>query len=355
MTGPSGGRESDVPEANGAAGQRPGRRRIRVAPSPHIHAPDSTPRIMWTVNATLVPVVGAAFWFFGLAALLVVAAATLGAVLVEAVFEEPAKLADGSAVITGVLLGLTLPASIPLWMAALGGAFGLGFGKLIFGGLGQNVFNPALLGRAFLQASFPTAITTWPALEGGWTRVYASNLALPFLSAPEVDATTSATPLGAMKFEGEVAELGPLLMGDTTGSLGETAGLLILLCGAWLAFRGYLNWRIPAAIFATVALLAGVLHALDPAAYPGPMFMLFSGGLVLGAVYMATDMVTSPVTNRGAWIFGAGIGVITVLIRLWGGLPEGVMYAILFMNALVPFLDSVTRPETFGTAREAAT
>lgn len=321
---------------------------LGIAPSPHIRSPDSTPRIMWTVVATLVPVVAASYWLFGLAALLVIAAATVGAVVTEWAFEDRRAVADGSGVITGVLLGLTLPAGIPLWMAALGGAFGIGFGKLIFGGLGQNVFNPALLGRAFLQASFPTAITTWPVAEVGRATVYRSNLALPLLQPPEIDAATAATPLGLMKFEGEITDLGPLLMGSTGGSLGETAGLVILVCGGYLALKGYLDWRIPVSIFATVAALSGVLHLIDPAAYPGPLFMLFSGGLILGAVYMATDMVTSPVTASGAWLFGIGIGVITVLIRIWGGLPEGVMYAILFMNALVPFLDRVTLPTPFG-------
>jgi Na+-translocating ferredoxin:NAD+ oxidoreductase subunit D len=215
-------------------------------------------------------------------------------------------------------------------MAALGGAFGIGFGKLIFGGLGQNVFNPALLGRAFLQAAFPVAITTWPAVRG-------------------VDAVTAATPLGLMKFEREFTDLGPLVWGNTGGSIGETSGVLILLGGAYLAWKGYLNWRIPASIFLTVAIFSGVFFAIDPTRYPSPMFMLFSGGLMLGAVYMATDMVTSPVTHRGTWIYGIGIGFLVVLIRLWGGLPEGVMYAILFMNALVPFINRATQPRVFGT------
>ena len=351
MRTPRGGGGGD---AGATAGEGPGDPGMRLAPSPHIHAPDSTPRIMWTVNATLVPVVGAAVWHFGVSALLVVLAAVAGAALVEALFDAPEKLADGSAVITGVLLGLTLPSGMPLWMSALGGAFGVGFGKLIFGGLGQNVFNPALLGRAFLQAAFPTAITTWPALDGGRAAVHASNLAPPFLSAGGADAVTAATPLGLMKFEAQTTDLTPLLLGDTTGSLGETAAVVILLCGAWLALENYLDWRIPVSIFLTVGLLSGVLHALDPS-LPGPHFMLFSGGLVLGAVYMATDMVTSPVTPKGAWIFGVGIGVVTVLIRVWGGLPEGVMYAILFMNALVPFIDRMTRPRVFGArAGEAA-
>jgi electron transport complex protein RnfD len=165
---------------------------------------------------------------------------------------------------------------------------------------------------------------------------------------------SAATPLGLAKFEHEFTDVGPLLLGNTAGSLGETSALLILLGGAFLAWRGYLDWRIPASIFATVALLASVLHGIDAARFPGPLFMLFSGGLVLGAVYMATDMVTSPVTRAGAWIFGIGIGALVVLIRSWGGLPEGVMYAILLLNACVPFINRATKPRVFGTTRRAA-
>lgn len=304
--------------------------RLELTASPHLKGPDSTLRIMWTVVATLLPLVAAAVWYFGPRALGVIGAAVAGAVATERLFGSRSALRDGSATITGLLLGLTLPAGFPLWMAALGGAFGIAFGKLIFGGLGQNVFNPALLGRAFLQAAFPVAITTWPTVRG-------------------VDAVTAATPLGLMKFEGELTEPLPLMIGSTGGSLGETAGILILLCGGYLAWKNYLDWRIPASIFATVGAFATILHYLDPGRYPGPLFMLFSGGLMLGAVYMATDMVTSPVTHVGAWVFGFGIGLLVVLIRLWGGLPEGVMYAILIMNALVPFINRATQPRVFGT------
>jgi Na+-translocating ferredoxin:NAD+ oxidoreductase subunit D len=221
-------------------------------------------------------------------------------------------------------------------------------GKLIFGGLGQNIFNPALVGRAFLQAAFPVAVTTWPETGGPWWALRGDNLALPFLSPDPAHTVTAATPLGLMKFEGEGTPLVDLVLGTTGGSLGETAGLLILLGGAYLAWRGYLNWRIPAGILATVAVLAGSLHVVDPGRYPDVLFTLFSGGLLLGAVYMATDMVTAPVTNLGAWIFAVGIGVLVVVIRMWGGLPEGVMYAILFMNAFVPVINRATQPRPFG-------
>jgi Na+-translocating ferredoxin:NAD+ oxidoreductase subunit D len=325
---------------------------LRLMPSPHLHAQDSTARIMWTVVGTLVPVVAASVWFFGLGVLLVIGASMLGAMLTERAFGPGGALRDGSAAITGLLLGLTLPPGFPLWMAFLGGGFGIGFGKLIFGGLGMNVFNPALLGRAFLQAAFPGAITTWPAVRTGgeWLAFRGDLLAPPFMGAGEVDVVTQATPLGLWKFEGEVTGAWELLVGSTGGSLGETSAVLILLGGAYLAARNYLNWRIPVGIFGTVAAFSLLFQLVDPT-FPGPLFMILSGGLVLGAVYMATDMVTSPITNGGAWIFAAGIGILVVLIRGWGGLPEGVMYAILIMNALVPFIERITQPRVFGTER----
>ena len=330
-------------------------RRLVIAASPHIRSPASTPVIMWNVVGSLLPIVAASIWFFGPSALLVVSASVTGALATERAFGKGGTIADGSAVITGLLLGLTLPAGLPMWMAALGGFFAIAFGKLIFGGLGFNIFNPALLGRAFLQAAFPLAMTTWPKYGVSWWTLRGDTFALPLMRA-RVDAITSATPLGLMKFEHTGTSLSDLMLGTTGGSLGETAGLLILLCGGYLAIRGFLNWRIPLSIFATVAVFAGFLHAIDPARNASALFMLFSGGLMLGAVFMATDMVTAPVTNAGRWVFGAGIGLLVVIIRVWGGLPEGVMYAILLMNALAPFINRVTQPRVFGTrlAREAS-
>ncbi len=326
--------------------------RLQLSASPHLKAPDSTPRIMWTVVATLVPLVAASVFFFGPSAFLVTFAATVGALATEWVFGKRETLLDGSAVITGILLGLCLPAGMPMWMAFVGGVFGVGFGKVIFGGLGQNVFNPALLGRAFVQAAFPTAITTWPAVGVPWASLRGDNFALPLMSPREMDVVTEATPLGLMKFDTIQTEPWSLMMGSTGGSLGETFGILILICGGYLALKSYLNWRIPASIFVTVFVFSGILYLIDSQTFASPMFMLFSGGLMLGAVYMATDMVTSPVTNLGAWIFGLGIGVLVVLIRTWGGLPEGVMYAILLMNTIVPFIDKWTQPRVFGHPRK---
>jgi electron transport complex protein RnfD len=309
---------------------------------------------MWNVVGALVPIVVAAGYFFGVGALLVVAAATLGAVLTELVLGSRRALRDGSGAITGLLLGLTLPPGLPLWMAFVGGVFAIGLGKLIFGGLGQNIFNPALVGRAFLQAAFPVAITTWPSGTGGFWNLAYGQTALPLMSGTSVDAVTGATPLGLMKFEGVTTPLPNLLLGTVPGSAGETSALIIVVCGLYLALRNFLNWRIPLSILLSVGALSGFVHLLD-AARPSPLFMLMSGGLMLGAWFMATDMVTSPVTHKGCWIFGAGIGVLVVIIRLWGGLAEGVMYAILLMNALVPYINQWTQPRVFGThQREAA-
>jgi Na+-translocating ferredoxin:NAD+ oxidoreductase subunit D len=323
---------------------------LQVTASPHLGGPDTTQRIMWSVVWSLVPVVVVAAWTYGPSALLMVGVSTLAAVATERAFGKPRSLGDGSAVITGILIGLCLPAGLPLWMAALGSAAGIGLGKLIFGGLGQNVFNPALLGRAFLQAAFPVAMTTWPALGGDrpWWHLHGDNFAWPLMAAGP-DIVTGATPLGLMKFEQTITPVGDLLFARASGSVGEAGAIVILLGGAWLVLRNCLNWRIPAGIFLTVAIFAGLLHWMDAARYPSVPFALFSGGLVLGAVYMATDPVTAPITNLGRWVFAAGIGILVVVIRMWGGLPEGVMFAILIMNALVPFINRATEPRVFGT------
>ena len=323
---------------------------IKVTASPHVRSEESTIRIMWSVVWSLVPVIAASIWFFGPSSVLVLATCVASCLITERLFgSRPGSIADGSAMITGLLLGLTLPPGFPLWMAFLGGVFGMAFGKLIFGGLGQNIFNPALLGRAFLQAAFPVAITTWPAKPASWWTLQGDNLALPFMS-PVVDAATEATPLGNLKFADEpvITPIFDLMFGTTSGSLGETSAVLLLLGGLYLAFRGHLNWHIPLSILVTVYALSGLFYAIGISQFP-PLFMLFSGGLMLGAFYMATDMVTSPVTNAGCWLFGIGIGVLVVIIRIWGGLPEGVMYAILLMNALVPFINRATQPRKFGS------
>ncbi len=311
----------------------------------------TTPKAMRDVIYALLPATGAALWFFGLGAVLIIGSCIVGAVLAEVVFAKREargeSLGDATGVLTGLLLGLTLPPGLPMWMAFLGGFVAISLGKVIWGGLGHNLFNPALLGRAFLLATFPIAMTTWMPAVGGFFEVPASTLALPFMQA-QVDGVTSATPLGLMKFEQEVTPLANLVFGRTGGSLGETSGLLLLLGGIYLWLRRDLDWRIPVSILLTVVVFSAVLTLIDGERFPSPLFSLFSGGLMLGAIYMATDPVTSPVTPKGAWIFGIGVGVLVILIRVFGGLPEGVMYAILLMNAATPLIDRYTQPRVFG-------
>jgi electron transport complex protein RnfD len=240
-------------------------------------------------------------------------------------------------------------------MVAVGGVISVALGKAAFGGLGYNTFNPALVGRAVLQAAFPVAMTTWiPAFAPDRFRsLSTSTLTMP-LTEPTVDAVTSATPLALWKFGGELTPTVDLALGFISGSAGETSSVFILIGGVYLIARNMMNWRIPAAIFAAVILLSGALHLVDPLRYATPGFMVFSGGLMLGAMFMATDMVGSPMTSTGCYIYGALIGVVTVVIRTWGGLPEGVMYAILLGNAVTPLLDQWLRPTVFGTKRGRA-
>jgi electron transport complex protein RnfD len=327
--------------------------RLLVQPAPLLKQPLTTSKAMGDVVLALLPATLAGIWFFGLGALLVVAASIAGSMVTEWAFspleERRARMLDGSGLITGLLLGLTLPPALPLWMAFLGGVVSIGLGKLIWGGLGYNLFNPALVGRAFLLATFPVAMTTWSAQGGpaGFFDVPSSILALPFMHAT-YDAVSAATPLGLMKFDSQSTPLWDLAIGKTTGSIGETSGLLLILGGIYLGLRRSLDWRIPASILLSVAAFASLLYLVDAEKYPGPLFSVFSGGLLIGAIYMATDPVTSPVTPRGAWIFGLGAGLLIVLIRVFGGFPEGVMYAILLMNAATPLIDRYTQPRVFG-------
>jgi electron transport complex protein RnfD len=331
---------------------------IVLRTSPHLKERLRTDTIMLNVVYALLPIVGFAIWAFGLSALLLIGVTTAACVLTEHLTcrakSGDTTVTDYSAVITGLLLALTLPPGLPLWMGALGGVLAIALGKAMFGGLGYNPFNPALVGRAFLQAAFPVAMTTWsPAhTDGRMTAALTSTLAYPFAkSAPLVDGMSSATPMSLMKFEQEPTEYMSLFIGSTSGSLGETSSLLIVVCGTYLIARGMMNWRIPAALLASVFVTSGALYLMDPEVNPTPIFMLLSGGVMLGAVFMATDMVASPTTPRGVWIYGIFIGALTVLIRLKGGLPEGVMYAILLGNAVSPFIEQLTQPRVYGTGR----
>jgi len=313
----------------------------------------TTPSAMRDVIIALLPATAASLWYFGMSAVLLIASSIAGAVLAEWLFADRASrgesLRDSTGILTGLLLALTLPPGLPMWMAFLGAFIGIAVGKVIWGGLGHNLFNPALVGRAFLLATFPIAMTTWVSVypEGGFFDVYPGNLALPFMQA-SVDGVTAATPLGLLKFQQQTTPLTDLMLGRIGGSLGETSGLLLLLGGIYLWLRRDLDWRIPVSILGTVMIFSAVLGFFDADRFPTPLFSVFSGGLLLGAIYMATDPVTSPVTPRGAWIFGIGTGVLVMLIRVFGGLPEGVMYAILLMNAATPLIERYTQPRVFG-------
>lgn len=328
--------------------------RLRLQAAPLLRQQMTAAQAMRDVIYALLPATLAGIWFFGLGAVLVLLASIAGAVLTEWVFspvqQRTGRLLDGSGLLTGLVLGLTLPPALPLWIAFIGGAVSIGLGKLIWGGLGYNLFNPALVGRAFLGGTFPNAMTTWsdPASGAGFFHVYSSNLALPFMQA-QYDAVSAATPLGSMKFEHQTTPLLDLMIGNTAGCIGETSGLLLLAGGIYLLLRRDIDWRIPAGILIAVALFSGALYLVDAARYPGPLFSVFSGGLLIGAFYMATDPVTSPLTPRGAWLFAAGVGLLVALIRAFGGFPEGVMYAILLMNAVTPLIDRYIQPRVFGT------
>ena len=333
--------------------------------APHVKRPVSVQTIMFNVVLALLPIAAFSVWQYGLSALLLIVTVTLACVGSERLFNRLAgqgnTLSDWSATITGLLLALTLPPAFPLWMGAVAGFAAIALGKALFGGLGFNVMNPALVGRAFVQAAFPVAITTWaPAFAPErFSQLIPSTLTAPLMTPPDisawaksaVDGFTGATPLARWKFENLTAEPLDFLTGQITASAGETSAVLILLGGLYLALRGFLDWRIPVAVLGSAALVAWGFQLADPARYPDPTFVLLSGGLMLGAVFMATDMATSPVTPRGVWLYGALIGVTTVMIRYFGGLNEGVMYAILIGNALSPLIDQVTPPRVFGARR----
>ena len=338
--------------------------------SPHARHGMTTDQIMLNVVYAMLPICILGVYWYGFSALLLLLVCTGSAVLTEHLFcrfnGRATTVNDYSAVITGMLLALTLPPAFPLWMGAMGGFISIALGKLLFGGLGYNVFNPALVGRAFLQAAFPVAITTWSPVfaPGRFSSLVPSTLAAPFMKSPPVldyyasigvDGFTGATPFSLMKFQQETTAVTDLFMGTTPGSLGETSDLVILLCGLYLVARRMMNWRIPASMLGSVFVLSLACHLYDSGRFPSPTFMLFSGGLMLGAIFMASDMVASPTTPKGVWIYGAFIGFVTVVIRLWGGLPEGVMYAILLGNAVSPLIDQLTQPRIFGARKKVRT
>ncbi len=312
--------------------------------SPHFRDKDSVPKIMYAVVISLAPAVFASVYFFRLRALFLLLGCVAASLATEAIFLSLRKkslraLLDGSAIITGLLLAMTLPPSLPLDMAIIGAVIAIAIGKQVFGGLGYNIFNPALVGRAFLQTAFPVAMTTW----------------IPPLTQT-INTATYATPLGDLKFQDAVAQgtlvpLKDLFFGNIGGCLGETSALALIIGGVFLLFRRVIDWRIPLGIILSLSLFTGIFWLANPGKYASPLFHLLAGGLLLGALFMATDMVTSPITPLGTWVYALGIGIVIGLIRLFGGFPEGVMYSILFMNTFVPLLNRYTRPRILGERR----
>jgi electron transport complex protein RnfD len=324
---------------------------IIISASPHVHSDKSTKNLMYDVLYALIPAFLVSIYVFGISALILTSVAVASCVLFEYVIQKyllktEVTVSDGSALITGILLAFNLPSNLPIWMIILGSLIAIGVAKLSFGGLGYNIFNPALVGRVFLLISFPVQMTSWPTpVENNTTLV---------------DAVTGETTLGIIK-EGlmygdtmstisqKIPSTLDLLLGITSGSAGEMSALALLLGGIFLLARKVITWHIPITILVTMAVMTGIFWLIDPEQYANPLIHLLAGGAILGAFYMATDLVTSPMTKKGMIVFAIGIGVITVVIRLFGAYPEGVSFAILIMNAFVPLINKYFKPRRFGS------
>ena len=312
-------------------------RLLTVSLPPHIHAPGTTAGAMWRVVVALIPALACSMWVFGLGAAVVTVISVLACMgteyfITRFMLKRRPTLGDGSAALTGLLLAMNLPSNLPPWTIVIGAVVAIGIGKMAFGGLGCNIFNPALVGRVFLLLSFPVQMTSWP---------------LPGAGMEYLDAATGATVLGAIKM-GELSasdiNVADLLVGNTGGSLGEVGALALIVGGLFLVLSKVITWHIPVSVIASAALFSlsvGGDIAVE----------LLSGGLLLGAIFMATDYVTSPMTRSGMLIYGAGIGVITIIIRHWGAYPEGVSFAILLINGCTPLINRLCRPKRFGAER----
>jgi electron transport complex protein RnfD len=310
---------------------------------------------MYDVVIALIPAFLVSLYVFGYSALIVTAAAVISCLVFEYLIQKywlktEVTIGDGSALITGILLAFNLPAGLPVWMVVVGSLVAIGIAKLSFGGIGYNIFNPALVGRVFLLVSFPVQMTLWPtAVE--------NNTSL-------VDAVTGATTLGLIKegvqfgetmssLSASIPSAQAMFLGITSGSIGEMSALALILGGVYLIVRKVISWHIPVTVLASIAVMTGIFWWIDPEHYANPLIHVLSGGAILGAFYMATDLVTSPVTKKGMVIFALGIGVITVVIRLFGSYPEGISFAILIMNAFVPLINSYFKPRRFGSRIKA--
>jgi len=323
---------------------------ITVSPSPHIHSGQATSKLMTNVLIALIPPFAASVWLFGWGALIVTSVAVSSCLIFEFIIQKfllkkKTSLSDGSAAVTGVLLAFSLPASIPIGMVMIGSLVAIGIGKMSFGGLGNNPFNPALVGRVFLFISFPVHMTSWPIPKGFETSL--------------IDAITGPTHLEIVKegmrisenMNSVISNLPPnieVFCGKMGGSLGEIAACTIIIGFLYMLITRVISWHIPVSILSTVFVFTGIMWLIDPTANANPGFHLLSGGLLLGSIFMATDYVTSPMTHKGMIIFGIGIGLITVIIRRFGAYPEGIQFAILIMNAFVPLINSYLKPKRFG-------
>jgi electron transport complex protein RnfD len=323
---------------------------LNVSPSPHQQSPETTRKLMYGVVIALLPALAASIYYFGMGAIIITLTSVLSCVAVEYLIQRfilkvKPSISDGSAIVTGLLLAFNVPSNLPVHIIVIGAIIAIGVAKMTFGGLGNNPFNPALVGRVFLLISFPVQMTSWP-VPSGFKTGYA-------------DAVTGATPLGLLS-EGvkngeavsaimdKVPSHMQLFYGRMGGSMGEVAAAALIIGGIYLIWKKIITWHIPVSILVTVALFTGILWLADPAKFADPLFHLLTGGLMLGAIFMATDYVTSPMTHKGMIIYGIGIGVITVLIRTWGAYPEGVSFAVLIMNAFVPLLNMYIKPRRFG-------
>ena len=320
--------------------------KLIISLSPHVHGGDSVEKNMYGVVLALIPALLISFYFFGMGAFVVTAVSVVGCIFFEWIItkfllRKESSISDGSALLTGLLLAFNLPSNLPVWMILIGALVAIGIGKMTFGGLGCNPFNPALVGRVFLLISFPAAMTSWPKV--GQLLSY-------------TDAETGATPLYIMKWAiksndfsvlDDLPNTLDLFLGKIGGSLGEVSAVALLLGLAFMLWRKIVSWHIPVSILGTVLVLSAIMHSYNPA-FASPLQVLFSGGLILGACFMATDYVTSPMTSKGQIIYGISIGALTLVIRYFGAYPEGMSFAILIMNAFVPLINMYCKPVRFG-------
>ena len=324
-----------------------------VSPSPHVHSGNSIERLMYDVLLALSPAFLVSVWFFGLGALYVTVVSVSCCMSFEYLIQkyllkQTPTLRDGSAAVTGLLLAFNVPANLPVWILILGAMVAIGIGKMTFGGLGNNLFNPALVGRVFMLISFPVQMTCWPKpLVSRWNLETVFNFGN--YPAEYIDTFTGATPLGVFKEGvGEMSLTLNFFIGNMGGSMGEIAAVALMIGFAYLLVRKVITWHIPVSIILATSVFTGILWLVNPETNATPVFHLFTGGLLLGAIFMATDYVTSPMSHTGMFVYGVGIGVITVVIRVFGAYPEGMSYAILIMNAFVPLINTYMKPARFG-------